>query len=534
MKAFVDAAEDQQQASYPPSDAAREILDPFGAVIALTAIVKVLGFVEKQFLAYYFGADSRVDVFLVASSIAMTLWLTVRELAEPTFMPAFVRAVDEGAEDTAWGIFLTFGAASSLVLLALSVAPLACPDAVVRFLAPGLTPQAASLAAASSRVAAAAGWFLGLSSLTYMTLNAQRRFIWPAAGDVVQKLTSILGCAIAGACGAGTHGLAWAFFAGAILRPAVHVCALRSDLPRLRSARLPGALEVRALRRLTAPIAFGVVMANVSNLAENHFLSLCEVGSIAATAYARKVADLPILLVPYGLSVVLYPHLSKLAARKDMRSFTEAMGTSARALALFVVPVAISVFLLADSVVAIIFQRGAFDQEARLLSASILRVYSVGLLTFALEAIVVPSFFARQDTRSPIVFGAFGVLLNVTTTAVLFKTYGAAGVAASLVISKTAKLVALGSRAVACAQQGGWRSLVQESSRLAVAATWCIACGTGWLALWPPRSDASLLFQLLHLIASVVCIFASFLSAVCLFPSERAFIKAGVQLAIRS
>ncbi len=394
-------------------------------------------------IAYYFGADERVDAFFVALSVLIVLFLIVREIVEPAFLPLFVRHLDAGRDKRGWQLFAVVATGIIAVTLPVAAAGWLGAAKLASWLAPGFAPSTLELTAQLIRVTIAGGTLLGLSSLTYITLNGYRRFALPASGDLVLKAMPIA-CAVAFAPQFGITALAVGVLLGCGGRLLVHLFGLGREFRQLAWPQGQSRGDVRRLTLLMAPLVLGVVFSQISDLADNYFASQVGGGAVAARTYAQKIVDLPILLLPYALSMVAFPHFSSLAARGERTRLYSLLGRMLRGLALVFAFISVATLLLAGPIVTLLLERGAFDAHARELTAWPLRLYAAGLVTFAIEALLVPFYFALGDTRTPVFVGIAGVGVNIALTAAWIGPLGVGGVAAALTVSKTLKVLVLG------------------------------------------------------------------------------------------
>ncbi len=106
-------------------------------------------------------------------------------------------------------------------------------------------------------------------------------------------------------------------------------------------------------------------------------------------------------------------------------------------------PSAVALFVIAEPAIATLFQRGAFDGEAALQSAKALQVFALGLPAFVLVKVFQPSYFAREDTRTPAIFAAVSVVLNIAFSLLLFPRLGHVGIAWATTISGWANVLML-------------------------------------------------------------------------------------------
>ena len=412
------------------------------AVAAIALGAKLLGFFEKQVLAYYFGAGSLVDAWFVAVSVPLFLFLLVRELIEPAFLPVFVKNLREGMPDRAWQLVTALAIAIAALVSVTAVLVLTGGAATVQWLAPGIDAVAVETASELLGWLVPAAVLLALSSLTYITLNGYRRFALPATGDLVFKVgPPLLGLMFVDRLGIAA--LALGFLLGATGRVLVHLFGLRREV-RHAGMLTPGSrADLQILGLLMLPLVLGATTSQISELADNFFASQIGEGGVAARSYAKKIRDLPLEIVPYTLSIVLFPHFAFLAAAGSMARLRAILGASVHGIAILFAALGVVFWFLAEPIVSVALERGAFDDEARRAVAWPLQCYALGMVTFAVEMILVNVFFAVRDTLTPILVGVVGVALNIALCAVLIEPMGVGGVALALTISKSVKLMIL-------------------------------------------------------------------------------------------
>jgi len=275
--------------------------------------------------------------------------------------------------------------------------------------------------------------------LTYITLNAYKRFALPALGDVFFKLIPIAFLVVLYRV-SGITGLAIGVIGGAISRLAVHGVGLRDKIGMFAFRVEITNPHVRRMSHLMAPLAIGIAFSQLSLLIDNMFASTLAPGSISALSYAKKLAEMPIVIVPYALGIVLFPYFSELAIARDRDRSVRMLLQAVKMLLLVLVPIAVIFVVLRVPIVRLLFERGQFDSHSTQITSSAFMYYSFGLLSFAVEAILVQFFFSLSDTKTPVVVGIFCVCLNILLTYMLIGPLKHNGIALASTLSKTLKV----------------------------------------------------------------------------------------------
>ena len=269
----------------------------------------------------------------------------------------------------------------------------------------------------------------------------------------------------------------------------VFVAAWRAGL-RVPLSRPRWTSDVRGLFVLALP---GVLAAGIGqiNLLVGTSIATGQQGAAAWLYYADRLYQLPMGVIGVALSVALLPDLSRRLAAKDELGARQSQSNAVLTASGLTLPAAMGLFVLAVPLVQLLFERGAFTAADTLATAQAVQAFCVGLPAFVLVKALQPSFFARKDTRTPLIDGAIGVAVNIIVSLSLFPIYGhmAIAYATSLAgwVTLVLMLIRLSSRAI-WAMDG--TVLRQLSGQLAAS----ILMGVGLIVATSmvPRPDALL------------------------------------------
>jgi putative peptidoglycan lipid II flippase len=389
----------------------------------MTLLSRIAGFARDVVQAALFGAGAGTDAFTVAYRIPNYLR---RIFAEGSFAMAFVpvfSGLREKGDQAALKDFLDHvaGTLCAAVLAVTGLGMLAAP-LLVGLIAPGTIddPERFGLTADMLRIVFPYLFFISLVALAGGVLNSFERFALPAFTPVLHNLAVIAAMLLlAGHLDVPAKALAWGVFAAGIaqfllLWPALGRLGLR---PRLRfNLRHEG---VRRVARLMLPTLFSSSVAQLNLIVGTAFASLLAVGSQTWLWYSDRLIEFPLGLFGVALGTVILPHLSRRFGANDAAGFGSALDWGLRTVVLIGVPAGLGLLLLAEPLVATVYQRGAFTGEDTRMTALALSAMSIGVPAFMLTKVLAPAFFARQDTRTPMRAAVITVLFNVSVMALV-------------------------------------------------------------------------------------------------------------------
>ena len=382
-----------------------------------TMLSRVLGLVRDVVLANLLGAAPNADAFFVAFKIPNFLR---RLFAEGAFSQAFVPVLTETREqgsheavrhlvDRVAGVL--GGSLFVLTALAMVMAPW-----VALIFAPGFSRDVAKLALTADLIV----WtfpYLFLISLTGFCgaiLNTYRRFAVPAYTPVLLNLSLITAAVVwAPAMPEPAMGLA----IGVTLAGVVQ---LLFQLPSLRALKLtPRPVwdtkdkGVKKILMLMVPALFGVSVSQINLLFDTVLASLLPDGSVAWLYYSDRLTELPLGVFAIAIATVILPTLSALNTRAEPEEFSQTLAWAMRNVLLIAVPATVALWLLAEPILATLFQYGAFTDRDVEMAAASLRAYTVGLGGFMLIKVLAPGYYARQDMKTPVKIGIIAMVSNM-------------------------------------------------------------------------------------------------------------------------
>lgn len=403
-----------------------------------TMVSRITGFVRDIFIAALLGAGPLAEIFVIAFRLPN---LFRRLFAEGAFNAAFVPLFSERLEAEGLPAALEFAGRILSVLLAFLTAftllSMVFMPGLVLAIAQGFSADADKFGQAVhyARIAFPYLFLISLLSLFAGVLNATGRFLAAAFAPVLLNLV-LIGAALLSLMmsGAPLDYLIWGVsLAGLVQFVLVVVAARRAGLKvPLRAPRMDA--DTRRFFTLVVP---GILAAGIGqiNLLIGTSIATGQAGAAAWLYYADRLYQLPMGVIGVALAVALLPDLTRRIARADHAGARASQDLAVTLAMLLTLPAAFGLYVLADPIINVLFERGAFTPADTEATGSALRYFCLGLPAFVLVRALQPSFFARQDTRSPMIDGAAGVAANITLSLALFSQMGHLAIALATAVA---------------------------------------------------------------------------------------------------
>lgn len=442
-----------------------------------TMLSRVVGFARDVLMAAVLGAGPIADAFVVAFRLPNHFRAILGEGAfNSAFVPSYARIKTEDAAQANLfsGRLLSFLLIVNAILLA--VVWLFTPQ-FVGLLAPGLRddPERFALTIEFIRITFP---YLGLMTLTTLyaaILNAASRFATAAAAPTALNICMLLTLSMPFLFPTAGHAASWGVLAAGFVQfTMVGFAAHRAGLLALPARPRLSNNEKRFFIVL-APAVIGSAGTQIAMFADTLLASFLPTGSVSALYYADRLYQLPIGVIAVAAGTVLLSESSRLIAQGD---FAAAASRQSRAIALILLlgaPCFVAFLMIPDLLISALFARGAFSAEAVNVAANVLFAYAIGLPALLLIRTMTVPFFARGDTKTPMIVALLAIALNVGAKFLLMPTYGAGGLALATSLGAWINFCVL----AIIAHKRGFLHLELTLSRSAL----CIAVAASMLAL---------------------------------------------------
>lgn len=427
----------QQQVDGAPETAASPA-PPRGSVGRSTAIFafwtgisRIMGLAREILAAALYGTQGPINAFVIAFQVPNLLRSVVADSAlSAAFVPIYTQLQEEGREREARRLVGALIGVITLVLGGMSLLAIIVAPWVMPFFAPGLSDDLIDELILLSRIMFPIVAMLGLTGLIAAVLQASGEFGATAFVPVLWNLVIIAVMAI------GTpfvsSGQAVTMYAvGIVLGTAAQLLWLVPSFRRKGPFPLSFNMASPHMRRvliLMLPVTLGLGLINVNLSIDSIFATLVSDESPRAIDAAFRIYLLPQGVFSVAIATVLFPTISRLAARADWDGMRRAVADGTRQIFFMLLPCSAFLLVLTEPVVRLVFERGEFNAQSTALTSEALFFFALGLAFNGASLLVIRAFFSLQEPWVATKIAALAVVLNTVLDAILYVPLGTGGI----------------------------------------------------------------------------------------------------------
>ncbi|MER8678179.1 MULTISPECIES: murein biosynthesis integral membrane protein MurJ [unclassified Mesorhizobium] len=419
------------------------LVKKFATVASGTLMSRALGFGREMLMAAALGTGPVADAFNAAFQFPNTFRRLFAEGAfNAAFVPLFAKEIETHGTDGAkrfseevFGVLFT-------ALLALTIVMELAMPLIVRYLvAPGFadTPGKFETTVLLATIMFPYLICMSLAAMMAGMLNSLRRYfaaaVAPAFLNII--LISVLGYAWYHGMDAREVGfsLSWGVLAAGLVQLAIVWVAVRNAGIAIGFRRPKMTPNVKRLLILALPAAITGGITQINQLIGTAIASAQD-SAVSSLAYADRIYQLPLGVVGVAVAIVLLPELSRALKSGNLVEAANLQNRSVEFTLFMTLPAAAALWVMAEPIVRLVYERGAFAANGSTPTvAAILAIFGLGLPAFVLIKAFTPGYFAREDTRTPMMFAAISVGVNVITALTLFPKMGAPGIAVASAVA---------------------------------------------------------------------------------------------------
>ncbi|MCX5804664.1 MAG: murein biosynthesis integral membrane protein MurJ [Proteobacteria bacterium] len=403
-----------------------DIIKKGSIITIITLISRPIGYVRESIQAYLFGATLAVDAFVVAFNFPELIQTLFFSGATSAFLiPVCTKYLKNDKEYS--DIYATFINLTIIITLFLSTIFFIFSNEIVQLIAPGFSPESKRITKTLFIIMIPVIALHAILSVIKAFLNAKEHFAAPEMSGILWNIVFIL-AALFLSKKFGIYSLAIGVTIGSIFQIIVQFPYLKKFNIRYSMVLSLNHQSVRDARRLFAGALIATSIVPINSFVGRIIGSYLPHGEVASLAYAFRVFILPFSLFAVPVYTVMFSKIAKLYHEKDLKGIYSNIDGSFILLCITLIPSTILLCSTGDSIIKILYERGAFTSRETLMTNRALFGYGTGILFYALSLSLVRVFNALHDMKTPAVIGITSIVINAMLAALLMKKFNNLGI----------------------------------------------------------------------------------------------------------
>jgi len=398
-------------------------------------------FLLQVLLAAKFGARMEMDAYLAASTIPQLVMMVFLGSLHVTFVPVFVESETKQSAKEAWEAVSVLMNLMFVVLAVIATIGFFGARRIVSLVNPGFEGEVFELTVKLLKVLLPAIVFSGMSVLLSSVHYARREFARPSFAPVLSYLL-IIGFVLALQARIGVISVAVGYLAGGIAQFVLLVPILLRER-RYSFSFSPTNNVVMKIVKLMLPLLLATGFTKANTLIDRLIASGFPEGSISYLGYSYRITTALVMLATRGVSLSLFPIMSRLAAEERLAEFRDTASKGIRMILLVILPIAMVILILREPIIEILLERGKFGHKDTVATGLACVFYLGAFLSLSIGNVVTFAFYAFQDTLTVVKVGVLGACLNVALALILGRLVGYSGLALAFSIVASVNLFSL-------------------------------------------------------------------------------------------
>ena len=419
-------------AAPPPESTQRRRIALSAAIFAIaTAVSRVAGLGREVVQASFFGTTAAASAFTVASQVPNLFSNLFSQAAlSAAFVPIFTELLQQGRKREAFKLASELFWLILVVLGGLTVVWMGVAEVIVPLFTGTLSASATDLTVGLSRVLFPVVLLLSLTGLMVGILQSYDEFTIPAIAPAVWNIVIIVGLVVLhgrfhGQDAVYAYAIAW--LVATIVQMLMIAWALRSVEFKLSFTLNWRDSRVRQVLILFLPVTMSIGIINIDIFLNAGLGTLVSPHAPAAINDAFRIYMLPQGVFSVAVATVLFPTLSRLAVRRDVKGMRATVGNGIRQINLTLIPSAAFMAVLAIPITRLVYQRGEFNAESTQLVSTALFWFSFSLPFAGVNLLLGRTFFAVKRPWIPTKLAAMNMVVDIIVSLALYKPLGIAG-----------------------------------------------------------------------------------------------------------
>ncbi|HKV35226.1 MAG TPA: murein biosynthesis integral membrane protein MurJ [Pyrinomonadaceae bacterium] len=381
-------------------------------------ISRIVGLIRQRIFAHYFGTSIEGDAFSAAFRIPNFLQNVFGEGAlSASFIPVYAKLLAQEDEEHAGRVAnAVFGILALVTSIIVLIGVLTTPY-IVTGIAAGFDEQRRELTITLVRIFFPGAGLLVLSAWCLGVLNSHHKFFISYTAPVAWNAAIIFALIFFGNrvdLAQLAEATAWGSVVGSALQFGVQLPMVLRLIHHFRPALALASEHVRQVLRSFFPVFISRGVVQISAFVDAFLASFLGQGAVVALTYAQSLYTLPVSLFGMSVSAAELPAMSKSLGGAEVvaQALRQRLDQGLQRISFFIVPSSMAFVALGDVITAVLYQTGKFTRADSIYVWTILAGSAVGLLASTLGRLYSSTYYALQDTKTPLLFAVVRVVLT--------------------------------------------------------------------------------------------------------------------------
>ena len=409
--------------------ASERLLSTAFLMVLVTLAAKALGMLRDILLAADFGTGTEAVAYEAASRLPITLFdFALGGVVTAALIPIFNELLVKEGKQRAFDFANRYFNLILILTVSISLFGVLFASPLIRFLAPKIAEDAAALAVFLCRIMFPMIIFTGMAYCYVGILQSYAHYTLPAVMSLVSNLVMV-GYFFTLCDRFGIFGLSAALVVGWFLQAAIQAPTAHKLGFYFKPANPFSDPNIRRAMKMALPILICSWLQPITNMINTRFASGFEGGrAITMVGYANRLYIMLVGIFSFVATNLLFPKFSRAQAEGDAEGAKKFAASSVKVLSFLMIPLAVGIFLLAEPLTRLVYMRGEFTAHDAEMTASVLRLFVIGIPFMSANEVFTKLFFARQSVRAPMLTALISIVFNVLTVTALVYTVGFDGI----------------------------------------------------------------------------------------------------------
>lgn len=403
-------------------------------VIMFNIMSKLFAFFRELSLAYFFGASSLTDAYIVAFSIPTVIFGIIGLGIMNGYIPIYNQIKEISGNEMSKKFTINFSNIMMLLCFFVFLFGFLFSPYLVKLFSYGFDKDTLEKASLFTKISLFSIFPIMLVAIFSGYLQLNNKFFAVAFIGVPTNLLYIIGTYVSYK---NNNFLLLVFFTNfALFFQFIFLCPFIFKTGYRHNFKINiYDKNLHQLLILSVPIILGTSLEQINILIDRTVASNLGSGAITILNYAGKLNGAILSLSIIAILNILFPKFSSLVSQNNIEKLKEQVKYIINMIFIFAFPIMFGIIILSKEISMFIFGRGNLDKNLVLTIAKCLSYYSLCFVALCLRDLSTKIFYSFKNSRTPVINSSIGIILNIILNIVLSKYLGVSGIALATSIS---------------------------------------------------------------------------------------------------